>query len=56
MPTSLFLSLLCPSLHPQEWVSGQECGSSGKHMVFYTDVEIQDQLVYTLSLVRKEPV
>lgn len=30
--------------------------ASGKHMVFYTDAEIQDQLVYTLSLVREEPV
>ncbi|CAM9493507.1 unnamed protein product [Rangifer tarandus platyrhynchus] len=30
--------------------------ASGKHMVCYRDAEIRDQLVYTLSLVRKEPV
>ncbi|XP_065775240.1 piezo-type mechanosensitive ion channel component 2-like [Muntiacus reevesi] len=30
--------------------------ASGKHMVCYRDTEIRDQLVYTLSLVRKEPV
>ncbi|XP_070327921.1 piezo-type mechanosensitive ion channel component 2-like [Odocoileus virginianus] len=30
--------------------------ASGKHMVCYRDAEIRDQLVYTVSLVRKEPV
>ncbi|XP_055280014.1 piezo-type mechanosensitive ion channel component 2-like [Moschus berezovskii] len=30
--------------------------ASGKHMVCYTDVEIRNQLVDTLSLVRTEPV
>ncbi|XP_043336503.1 piezo-type mechanosensitive ion channel component 2-like [Cervus canadensis] len=30
--------------------------ASGKHMVCYTDADIRDQLVYTLSLIRKEPV